>query len=200
MDRWLLVIAVLLLVVMAAPAEGGAKVLDGTVRVEWHPDVLSLWPGQSGDVALTVENTGDAPVRVALVHVGLECPGGSSAVITPDYLELDAHEAARVTMSVTTHPTFVQSPCTSDSTVNVFWGQNLTLYGDSPGQVNKSTADGRSTFIIEVRDVPPFGWSSIVAAVASVAVVAFVLRRRAKRKGRATSKDAPSAGATPPSR
>jgi len=187
MDRWLLVIAVLLLVVLAAPAEGGAKVLDGTVRVEWLPDPVKLMPGQSGSVGMTVQNTGDDPICVILIFQAIEGPGGCRAEVTPDYFELDAHEARRVTVDITTHPRFFQDPGTSNCYIEVFWGRNLTRDGSGPGQSIYNMSDGWDAVEMPVSDVPPYGWASLIAIVVPVVVVAIILHRRGRAKGRTST-------------
>ena len=178
MRRYVAIWLVLVLLLTVAPVEAEVATFDGVLRVEWHPDDLSLWPGGRGTVRMTVENTGTEPLRVALVHRGIEGPGGSTAEVAPNYFELAAGAVQRVSVVIQTHPSYLQVPGTSDCHIEILWGRNLTKYGDEPSQVDRDTVDGRDRIVLPVKDVPPGGWVSIAGLVVLLAVISVIAYRR----------------------
>jgi hypothetical protein len=193
-----------LLLTVAAPAEAGEETFGGVLRAEWQPDELALKPGEEGTVRIILENLDNETQRVVLVFRAIEGPGGSSAEVSPYYLELAPGEVQAVKVVIQTHPAFSQEPGTSDCSIQVYWGHNLTRSGDEPWQVDDDTADGQDWIVIPVSDLPAFGWTfavGIVAIVAVVLAVALVVWRKRRGPGpareRASKPDEPSLELSP---
>jgi uncharacterized membrane protein len=173
-----LVIAISLVLPTASVQATG--IVAGDLEVEWEPERLKLRSGEEAIVRFSIRNTGDDTLWIGLMHVGIECPGGSSAVIDPPYFELHAGAEKEVKVLVESHASYNQDDCTSDARIDILWGQNLTEL--SGGRFDRDTAEGKSSVKIRVEDdfahIDYIIVGTLVAVVAILVAIAFFSRRR----------------------
>lgn len=159
--------------------------LGDDLEVDWEPDELTLSPGEEGDFLLEIRNVGDDALKVGIVHVALDCPGGSSVEISHEFFELGPGASQEVVLVVTSHAKFKQEAWGSNANIDIMWGTNLTR--EPNGRPDEDTAEGSKKIEIPVRDdftvyTFLFFGIPIILVIAIISGLILIRQRRARQR------------------
>ena len=157
--------------------------------VEWDPHILTLSPGEEGDIVVTVHGNREDTTMIGIRWNPIDGPGGPEGTVTPHYFELGSHEERDVTVHVRSRAVRGVGECSSDVRLTFFWGPNLT-WSEASG-FDRDTAEGWENLQIHVTDLFPEGTGDgddgnllpVVVVVILVAVIAVLVTLLVRRSG-----------------
>jgi len=181
MGRSVPLLVVIILLLLANPAQAGIADLGGTIHVEWQPDPLTLRSGKTGTIVMKVRNDADHKVNVSLWFLTIKSVGASGGNITPDFFELMPGAVQEARVRIRSYASFGQSEDLSDGHVQVRWGRNLTR-----GDYINQTWDGQEEIVLDVRDDLSVSkalsvLSAFIVLVPAASVAVYLFRRRRQR-------------------
>ena len=181
MVRLAVLLAVVMLVMVAVPAESGSRTLEGTLSIDWAPDPLRLLEGATGTVRMDVRNLASVTMRVGFVYMVLKGIGGTGGNITPDLIELMPGEVQRVQVRIRSYGGNLYDPDAPDGHLRVYWGPNLTR-DETAWPHFKGWADSGEVVIpvSTVSNSVLYFVAIVVLAVATVVTLTHVVRRKGK--------------------
>ena len=181
MVRMSVLIAVIMLVLTAIPAESGSTDLGDALHIDWTPDPLRLLEGAEGTVHMDVRNLANVTMRVGFVYMVIRAAGSSGGSITPDLIELQPGETQRVDVRIHSYGGSLTHPEVSDGRIRVYWGPNITRDAASWPPL-KGWVDFEEA-VLPVSTVSSYMLAfvaAVVVVVVTVILVAYLVRRRGR--------------------
>jgi uncharacterized membrane protein len=176
--RYNVFIIVSLLVLATIPTGTLAKndaMMGEDIYIEWDPCILTLAPGEEGDITLTVHGNRKNTTMIGIRWNFIDGPGGPDGEVNPDYFELGSHEEQEVNVHVISRADRSASECASDVRLTFYWGPNLTREGT--WSFDRDSADGSEDLQIHVNDdfSSTLTDSSIVVPIILVAIIVVLI-------------------------